>query len=74
MERLEKQIGKRVRALRGGATQKAFAESLGLSQYVLSRVEQGVWLPKVSTLLSISQASGVSLDWLCTGEKAPQRR
>jgi transcriptional regulator with XRE-family HTH domain len=74
MDRLEKQIGKRVRALRGERTQKDYSEAVGVSQYKLCRVERGTFLPRVSTLISIARESKVSLDWLCTGEDEPFTR
>ncbi len=71
MERLEKQIAKRVRAIRGTRTQQAYAKAVGLTQYTLCRVERGTFLPRVSTLIAIAREARVSLDWLCTGEEGP---
>jgi len=60
-------IAQRVKELRGrsGLTQQAVAMAAGLSVSVVSQIEQGTNAdPRLSTLLALAAALGVSLDEL----------
>lgn len=49
--------------------QREFSRLLGLSQQAVSKIERGDSNdPRVSTILKVSQVTGVSLRWLITGE------
>lgn len=49
-------------------TQGELADQLGMARTSLARVEQGKAEPRRTTLIGISFATGVSLEWLETGE------
>jgi transcriptional regulator with XRE-family HTH domain len=60
-------IGERVRELRvaAGLSQQALSNAAGLSTSVVSQLEQGTNLdPRLSTLLALADAMGVTLDEL----------
>ena len=62
-------IGRRLREIRGfDATQREFANRIGISQGQLSKYERGLAPPAVEVLIRIKQLYGVSLDWLLTGK------
>ncbi len=61
-------VGKRVRELRGQATQEEFARVLGISQAQLSKYELGQSAPPLGVLAKLAKASGKSVDWILTGE------
>ncbi len=71
------QIGQRVKQLRSGAglTQQGLAVAAGLSVSVVSQIEQGTNEdPRLSTLVALARALGVSLDNLAgfePGRAAP---
>jgi|GEM_PF-4837318 len=59
-------IGEAVRAARdkAGLTQAGLAEAADISDETVSRIERGAYEPAVSTLISLSDALGVSLEQL----------
>jgi transcriptional regulator with XRE-family HTH domain len=63
-----REIGERLRALRVPRTQKEFARYLGVPQPQYSRYERGVYKPPRQLLERISEAKGVSIDWILTGK------
>ena len=76
----EKQVNKyadasifnlRLKELRAktGLTQTQFAEKAGLSKTAVSNYENLGKSPSLETLLSLADAYGVSLDWLCGQKK-----
>lgn len=48
--------------------QTQLAERIGMSRGGLAKIEQGKSAPRRTTLIAISFATGVSLEWLETGE------
>jgi transcriptional regulator with XRE-family HTH domain len=66
----EKGLARRLRELRGGSTQREFATRVDITQPQLARYEGGGVTPGRDVLAKISQACGVSVDWLLTGEPA----
>lgn len=54
--------------LSAGLSQKALADKIGISDAALSKIESGLNNPSRQTVISISNALGVSLHWLDTGE------
>ena len=63
-------IADRVRKARefAGLKQLELAESVGMARTSLARIEQGKSSPRRTTLIAISFATGVSLEWLENGE------
>lgn len=54
--------------LSAGLSQKALADKIGISDAALSKIESGLNNPSRQTVIAISNALGVSLYWLDTGE------
>lgn len=54
-----------------GVTQKALADSCGLKQSDVSKIEQGLRLPSVPQLISMAQLLEVPLQWFLTGRRRP---
>ncbi len=64
------QVGKRIRAIRGGMTQTDFARVLGVKkQNYISRYEHGR-IPSPGLLVKIAEQGKVSVDWLLTGRES----
>jgi len=64
-DRLRKAFGRHLREIRGfDKTQKQFAEKLGITQSMLSRLEKGYTDPPLIVLIRLSKLSGKSLDKL----------
>ncbi|HSG05915.1 MAG TPA: helix-turn-helix transcriptional regulator [Nitrospiria bacterium] len=70
-----KLVGQRIRAIRGKATQTAFARTIGVrKQNYVSRYEHGR-IPNPELLVRISQYGKTTVDWLLTGKgKGPKLR
>jgi transcriptional regulator with XRE-family HTH domain len=65
-----KMMGRRIRQLRGfELTQAQFAETLGVSQALLSYYEKGQRVPSLEFLLRLKSHSGRSIDWIITGDE-----
>jgi transcriptional regulator with XRE-family HTH domain len=62
-----KEIGLRIRALRGEVRQEELAAQLGVSQGQLSKVERGKVAPTLEILVSLATRFGKSLDWIVKG-------
>lgn len=72
-----KQFGRRLAVVREAAgyeTQTAFAEELGMSLQTYSRYERGETEPGIVTLRRIQQLTGVSLNFLISGDLAEAER
>jgi len=63
-----KDIGLRIRALRGELRQEDLASQLGVSQGQLSKVERGKVAPTLDILLGVANKFGQSLDWIVKGK------
>lgn len=63
-------IGERIKFLRNSyqMNQSTFASAINISQASLSDLEKGKTKPSVDTLINISNAFGISLDWLVKGD------
>lgn len=59
--------GSRLALCRGGLSQRSFAPQLGLSVTIWSEYEREVRIPRLDTLVLVSEMSGKSLDWIATG-------
>lgn len=64
-------FGKRIAAFRRqlGITQQALAQQLGVSDRTVSKWETGVGYPDITMLPMLSEAFGVSIDTLMSGEE-----
>lgn len=62
-----KDIGLRIRTIRGERTQKEFAEFTGTTQSYISDLERGKCFPSVSFLELLVKISGRSYDWILAG-------
>ena len=47
-----------------GITQKDFSEMTGITEAAICRYLQGTRIPNAGTLIAISRATNVSIDWL----------
>src|SRR5512135_722892 len=65
-----KEIGGRIRELRGRERQKDWAAKIGCDQGYISQVENGVTKPSLAFLKAVSHMTGASIDWILTGAKA----
>jgi len=63
-----KEIGDRVRQVRGRLTQQEFADKLQLSRSYISDVERGRSYPSIQFLAALAVTCDISLNWLLTGE------
>ncbi len=63
-----REIGLRIRALRGDTRQEDLASQLGVSQGQLSKVERGKVAPTLEILLGLATKFGKSLDWIVKGD------
>ncbi len=61
-------LGERIRSARGGMSQEAFSRELGISKGSLGFYERNENLPNTDVVLKICSKTGVSLEWLLTGE------
>lgn len=64
---MSKDIGERVKAVRGLLNQREFAEALGVSHGSVSQIEQGKAMPSGEFLLRINQQFNADITWLLTG-------
>lgn len=60
--------GQRLREARGDDSQSAFAAKMDVGRSVWADYEREVGTPRFDTLLRLKAATGVSLDWLATGQ------
>ena len=57
---MKKEFCERLRALRGGASQTAFAKQIGAKQTTYSAWETGAREPDLTTLCAIAESTGTS--------------
>jgi len=62
-----KEIGERIRKIRGSLNLDEFNKILGVSRSAISNYERGDAFPRPETLSKIVEYGGVSYDWLFTG-------
>lgn len=60
--------GQRLKEARGDLSQAAFAEKMDVGRSVWADYEREIGTPRFDTLLKLKAATGVSLDWLATGQ------
>lgn len=66
----EFRLGDRLRLVREsvGMSQEELGEAAGVGRATIARIESGKGTPRRATLIAISFATGVSLEWLENGE------
>ena len=64
-------FAERLRYLRGKKNSKDFAELIGIGVGSLSSYEQGKSIPKMNTIIRISEILGVTTEWLLHGDVQP---
>ncbi|MCY1668603.1 helix-turn-helix domain-containing protein [Rhizobium sp. SL86] len=65
-----REIGERIRAARGAATQEDFARKIGVGRTVLANYEAGRRLPSSQTLEKIASTTGNTTAYILTGVEA----
>lgn len=73
-EELRKEIGKRVRYIRGDRTQEDFAALIGVTRANLASVETGRSFPGPVFLVNLAHVCNISLDWLLLGKSSAGAR
>lgn len=63
------EAGARIRALRGSATQSAFADRLGVNRKTVERWESGERLPDGLSLLALMRSCGADVNFILTGKR-----
>lgn len=61
-------LGQRLIAARGGLTQAALAELIGVVPKTVRSYEQGVRLPDAAYLIRFQEVTSVNLNWLLSGQ------
>jgi transcriptional regulator with XRE-family HTH domain len=72
IDRLKKQLPKRLAEVRGDRSQRQFARDLGVFQQNVNRYESGT-TPHTDFLITLAVKEGVSLDWLLLGKGRSRR-
>ena len=72
VERLKKQLPKRLAEVRGDRSQRQFARDLGVFQQNVNRYESGT-TPHTDFLVTLALKENVSLDWLLLGKGKAHR-
>jgi transcriptional regulator with XRE-family HTH domain len=72
VERLKKQLPKRLAEVRGDRSQRQFARDLGVFQQNVNRYESGT-TPHTDFLVTLALKENVSLDWLLLGKGKSRR-
>ncbi|NDV20941.1 helix-turn-helix domain-containing protein [Pseudodesulfovibrio sp. JC047] len=67
-------VGDRIRTIRGGVSQKEFAEKYGLNRNTLARYEKGDNDPSASFLKALIEDYGLDANWLLLGGEEPPRQ
>lgn len=67
---IKKDVGLRIRKIRGLLNQKEFAEILELNQATICKYESGR-IPEALTLKRIADYGGTTVEWLLYGEAPP---
>jgi transcriptional regulator with XRE-family HTH domain len=64
-----KEIGKRIRQIRGKKSLVDFGKIIGISKTMVSYYEDGSVAPRADTLQKIAEYGDVSFEWLFTGKE-----
>jgi len=73
-QRSPKQVGRRVREIRGLQSQPAFSKKLGIMPDYLSKIERGIFPLSRKLLQAISEAFNINVSWLLYGEGPKERQ
>ncbi|HHT9118378.1 MAG TPA: helix-turn-helix domain-containing protein, partial [Candidatus Hypogeohydataceae bacterium YC38] len=70
MKNIHREIGKRIKIIRGNLSQKKFGELLGgISQDKISKYESGTIAAPISVIATIAKIGNVTVDWIFFGEE-----
>lgn len=61
-------IPERIRQVRAGTSQAAFAKRIGVDVRTVRRWEEGSLIPNGTSLLSMTESFGVDANWILTGQ------
>ena len=64
-------FGERLREALSGRTSYSMEKETGISQSLIRKYMSGLSTPGADKLVALARATGVSVDWLATGEGAP---
>lgn len=64
---MDKNVGERIKQVRGILNQRDFAERLGVSKSSVSQIEQGKTMPGGDFLMRLNKEFGVDITWVLTG-------
>ncbi len=67
-------VAKRLREVRGAATQVEFGRALGVPQNIVSRYERRQVRPPIEYLVIVAKYGNATLDWLILGEKPRSKK
>lgn len=70
---LKKEIGERVKSLRGKMTQAEFGKIFGRSQDAICAYEKGIVFPPIDVIVKMAQQFNVSVEWIITGKESPAK-
>jgi transcriptional regulator with XRE-family HTH domain len=65
----KREIGQRIKQIRGSLSQKDFADKLNVVQSYIGQIEVGKTKPSLELLISICDNYDVSIDWILIGEE-----
>ena len=68
-----REIGQRIKELRGGSRQRDWAEKIGCDQGYISQVENGVTKPSLAFLKGVASITKANIDWILTGRGIPTK-
>lgn len=74
MKKELKNLGRRVREIRGVLTQEAFGSRLGVKREHISAIERSIVAPGRKLLQTISDAFNINISWLLYGEGPKERQ
>ena len=70
-EKRKREIGQRLREARGNASLLTFSAQVGSNKTSWANYESGKQAPDLHLLIRVQALTGISLDWLATGEGKP---
>lgn len=72
-KRWAREIGERVKAMRGTRSLREYSHDLGISHVQVWKYERGESVPDPIALLAIRDLEHVSVDWILLGDAVPRR-
>lgn len=72
-QRWAREIGERVKAMRGTRSLREYSHDLGISHVQVWKYERGESVPDPDALLAIRELERVSVDWILLGDAVPRK-